>query len=102
MTKTFIWCVLELTLVFLVPTPLDSNFSVCGFVSHTWTEDAHVSTTVTAIAVCLAVFIYDYFLTFRREVELVWLSQWNVIKVLFLAQRYFPIVDGILLSMIGK
>jgi hypothetical protein len=78
----------------------DRNFSVCCFISHTWTEDTHDLTTV--IAICLAVFIYDYFLTFTREVELVWLSQWNIIKVMFLTQRYLPIVDVVLLSMMGK
>jgi hypothetical protein len=78
----------------------DRNFSVCYFVSHTWTEDTHDFTTV--IAVCLAVFIYDYFLTFTREVELVWKSRWNMIKVLFLAQRYLPTVDIVLTSIMGK
>jgi hypothetical protein len=87
--------------MFLVLMPgLGSNFAVCRFASHPLTEGVHNFTTVTAVF--LALFIYEYFLTFRREVELVWLSRWNIIKVLFLAQRYLPIVDAVLLSMLSK
>ncbi|THU96296.1 hypothetical protein K435DRAFT_664758 [Dendrothele bispora CBS 962.96] len=42
--------------------------------------------------------LYDYFLTIGREVELVWFSDWNAVKVLYLIQRYFAFVDVIILT----
>ncbi|PPR07339.1 hypothetical protein CVT26_013655 [Gymnopilus dilepis] len=40
-------------------------------------------------------FVWDWLLTLRMEVELVWKSKWNFMKVLYLAQRYLPFVDTI-------
>ncbi|THU96295.1 hypothetical protein K435DRAFT_664735 [Dendrothele bispora CBS 962.96] len=37
--------------------------------------------------------LYDYFLTIDREIELIWFSDWNLVKVLYLIQRYLPFVD---------
>lgn len=36
---------------------------------------------------------YDYLLTLDRELSLIWLSQWNLAKVLFLLVRYTPYID---------
>lgn len=37
--------------------------------------------------------IYDYLLTFEREVSLVWRSPWSIVKILFLLARYTPFVS---------
>jgi hypothetical protein len=47
-------------------------------------------------------FLYDYLLTIEQEVNFVWYSRWNIIKITFLVQRYLPFVDGVLLGMIGE
>ena len=41
----------------------------------------------------IAAQFYDYFVTFQREVELVWPSKWNSMKVLFIVSRYSPFLD---------
>ncbi|KAF8911520.1 hypothetical protein CPB84DRAFT_1842022 [Gymnopilus junonius] len=46
-----------------------------------------------------AMYIWDYVLTFGMEVDLVWSSRWNIIKVLFLVQRYLPLVDTCILTL---
>ncbi|PPQ69712.1 hypothetical protein CVT25_012975 [Psilocybe cyanescens] len=38
-------------------------------------------------------FAYDYFLTIGMEVELIWRSKWNFIKLLYLFQRYLTFYD---------
>ena len=38
-------------------------------------------------------FIWDYLLTFKMEVDLVWKSKWNFMKGLYLFQRYSPFID---------
>ncbi|EKM51109.1 uncharacterized protein PHACADRAFT_213010 [Phanerochaete carnosa HHB-10118-sp] len=37
--------------------------------------------------------IYDFMLTFSREIDLVWRSRWSAIKVLFLVTRYTTFVE---------
>jgi hypothetical protein len=54
------------------------------------------------LAVLLSLILYDYLLTLTREIDLVWFSQWNIIKIVFLVQRYVPFIDGILLAIAGK
>ncbi|KDR82787.1 hypothetical protein GALMADRAFT_848896 [Galerina marginata CBS 339.88] len=46
-----------------------------------------------------ALFVYDYLLTFQLEVELIWKSRWNFIKVLFIIQRYMPFIDTCFLTV---
>ena len=46
------------------------------------------------------VFIWDYILTFRMEVDHVWKSKWNFMKGLYLFQRYLPFNDIIWLFFI--
>ncbi|KAF9448451.1 hypothetical protein P691DRAFT_781032 [Macrolepiota fuliginosa MF-IS2] len=38
--------------------------------------------------IALAIYVYDYILTFSEEVELVWASNWTVMKTGFLLDRY--------------
>jgi len=45
------------------------------------------------------IFIWDYILTFSMEVDLVWKSEWNVMKGLYLLQRYLPFIDTIWLVL---
>jgi len=44
------------------------------------------------VASC-AIFVWDYILTFRMEVDLVWRSKWSFMKGLYLFQRYLPFID---------
>jgi hypothetical protein len=37
--------------------------------------------------------VYDYMLTFKDEVRLVWPSRWSIGKVLFFLTRYPPFID---------
>lgn len=46
-----------------------------------------------------AVFVYDYLLTFPMEVELIWGSRWNAIKIIFIVQRYMPFIDTCFLTL---
>ncbi|KAF9558716.1 hypothetical protein CPC08DRAFT_751309 [Agrocybe pediades] len=53
--------------------------------------------TEVLIAIGTAIFIYDYFVTLGMEINLVWASQWNFVKFLFLFQRYMPFFDTFVL-----
>jgi len=48
-----------------------------------------ISTTVVASTV----FIWDYMLTFRMELDLVWKSKWTFMKAMYIFQSYLPFVD---------
>ena len=37
--------------------------------------------------------VWDYILTFRMEIDLVWKSKWNFMKGLYFFQRYLPFID---------
>jgi len=50
-----------------------------------------ILTTVAAATI----FIWDYILTFGMEVELVWKSKWNLMKGLYILQRYLPFIDTV-------
>ncbi|KIM49941.1 hypothetical protein M413DRAFT_22050 [Hebeloma cylindrosporum] len=39
------------------------------------------------------IFLWDTILTFAMEVDLVWKSNWNLMKALYLFQRYLPFTD---------
>jgi len=41
-----------------------------------------------------ALLVFDYLLTFPREVSLIWPARWTLIKVLFLLTRYLPFIDA--------
>lgn len=45
------------------------------------------------------IMIWDYVLTFGMEVDLVWNSEWNFIKGLYLFQRYLPFIDIISIAL---
>ncbi|KAF9046726.1 hypothetical protein BJ165DRAFT_1473892 [Panaeolus papilionaceus] len=47
-------------------------------------------------------FIYDWMLTLDMEVALVWKANWNVMKVLFIFQRYLPFIDTVALVILLK
>ena len=40
--------------------------------------------------------VYDYLLTFEREVALVWFTKWNITKLLFFIARYTAFADVIM------
>jgi len=44
-------------------------------------------------AVSAAILIYDYLLTFRRELKYIWHSPWTLVKVIYICSRYMPFVD---------
>ncbi|KAF9007421.1 hypothetical protein BDQ17DRAFT_1276056 [Cyathus striatus] len=43
---------------------------------------------------CIVLLYYDYLLTLKLEVSLIWPSKWGAIKILFLIARYSPFVDS--------
>ncbi|KDR82178.1 hypothetical protein GALMADRAFT_264430 [Galerina marginata CBS 339.88] len=43
--------------------------------------------------------VWDILLTLDKEVDMVWKADWNLMKVLYLFQRYLPIVDTIFLNL---
>ncbi|EDR00860.1 uncharacterized protein LACBIDRAFT_333790 [Laccaria bicolor S238N-H82] len=47
-------------------------------------------------------FVYDYFLTLGMEVDLVWSSNWSLMNVLFIAQRYLPFLDAAVLCFLPQ
>lgn len=53
------------------------------------------------MAACV-LFVWDYLLTVDLEVQHVWKSQWSVIKVVFLLQRYLPFIDSCYLGLYRK
>ena len=48
--------------------------------------------TLATVMACM-MFFWDYILTFRIEVDLVWKSKWNWMKGLYLFQQYIPFTD---------
>jgi len=49
-----------------------------------------------------AMFTYDYALTLQLEIDLLWTSDWNAVRVLYLIQRYTPFVDTVSLLLYRK
>ncbi|KIJ97947.1 hypothetical protein K443DRAFT_9524 [Laccaria amethystina LaAM-08-1] len=49
-----------------------------------------------------AMLVYDYFLTLGMEVDLVWLSAWGPMKVLFIVQRYLPFIDAATFGLVHQ
>ncbi|ESK84396.1 hypothetical protein Moror_10149 [Moniliophthora roreri MCA 2997] len=47
-------------------------------------------------ASCLTVLIYDWVITFSHEVDYIWGSRWNIVKVLYLFIRYTSVIDTVL------
>ncbi|PPR06759.1 hypothetical protein CVT24_013066 [Panaeolus cyanescens] len=65
-------------------------------VAQSFFDGLHRVQVVTSFNVAaVVVFLWDYFLTFSAEVDLVWNSKWNFMKVLFLVQRYMPFADSV-------
>ncbi|TFK63337.1 hypothetical protein BDN72DRAFT_882159 [Pluteus cervinus] len=48
------------------------------------------------------VYLYDLFLTLGLEVDLLWSSKWTLMKVLYLIQRYLPLIDMVIVMMIWQ
>jgi hypothetical protein len=85
---------------------LSSMLLVCLLVSFTDVAELTSVLTVSAVALFVCYFnfalshpskpdnnytkLYDYVITFYREIELVWFSSWNHINFLFLLVRYIP------------
>lgn len=53
----------------------------------------------TYLVAAAALFVWDYLVTMGMEIELVWTSRWNAIKILFLIQRYLPFLDTCILTL---
>lgn len=47
----------------------------------------------------VAMFLYDYMITFGMEVDLVWSSRWGFMKMAYLSQRYMPFIDTVWLCL---
>ncbi|PPR02001.1 hypothetical protein CVT24_011124 [Panaeolus cyanescens] len=52
--------------------------------------------------VAVAMYVFEYGLTLEMEVNLVWSTNWNWMKVIFLLQRYLPFADTAFLIMYLK
>ncbi|TFK63338.1 hypothetical protein BDN72DRAFT_328495 [Pluteus cervinus] len=48
------------------------------------------------------VYLYDLFLTLGLEIDLLWSSKWTLMKVLYLIQRYLPLIDMVITMMIWQ
>jgi len=53
--------------------------------------------TQSKTVIALALFVYDFFLTFSEEVNLVWFKKLNPSVAIFFLVRYLPFIDGPLL-----
>jgi hypothetical protein len=42
----------------------------------------------------MTLLVYEFFITFKREVRYVWAAEWSFVKGIFLVQRYITFVDG--------
>ncbi|KAJ3532405.1 hypothetical protein NM688_g7427 [Phlebia brevispora] len=73
-----------------MPTYVPPEFPI-----RAWEQLRTVSYTLVA---SMALMMYDYILTFRREVELVWASPFSLMKCLFFLTRYTPVLDLSLLA----
>ncbi|TFK71028.1 hypothetical protein BDN72DRAFT_492891 [Pluteus cervinus] len=47
-------------------------------------------------------YLYDLLLTFDMEVNLLWPSKWTLIKVVYLLQRYLPLIDTVIFATIWQ
>ncbi|KAI3595058.1 hypothetical protein WG66_001095, partial [Moniliophthora roreri] len=52
----------------------------------------HQTTVSEAVSACV-LFVYDFLLRLDLEARYVWKSPWSLFKVLYLVQRFLPIVD---------
>jgi len=50
----------------------------------------------TLLIACVTLLVYDYALTFQREVELVWKRKWGLGTILFAFNRYSPFIEGVI------
>jgi len=53
---------------------------------------------MSKVAAC-TIFVYDYLLSLGMEVDLVWTSKWTFMTGLYLAQRYLPFLDSVVLVL---
>lgn len=93
-----------LTLCSLCPPTVFHSYVICHFVKqHRLTEILNDLTVSPAVLLVRHVSqfktfliqhlkIYDYLLTFEREVSLIWCSPRSIVKTLFLLTRYTPFV----------
>ncbi|TFK63341.1 hypothetical protein BDN72DRAFT_329309 [Pluteus cervinus] len=48
------------------------------------------------------VYLYDLLLTLGSEIDLLWPSKWTLMKVLYLLQRYLPLIDMVIVTIIWQ
>jgi len=63
--------------------------------------ESRVHLTLPTVIACM-MFLWDYILTFEMEVDLIWKSNWNFMKGLYLFQCYFLFTDTILLALVRQ
>ncbi|KDR82179.1 hypothetical protein GALMADRAFT_276742 [Galerina marginata CBS 339.88] len=59
---------------------------------------SHTLTTHFDVAAS-TLLVFDILLTLPREIDLVWKSEWNFMKALYLFQRYLPLIDTVTLTL---
>ncbi|KAI9457555.1 hypothetical protein HD554DRAFT_1770382 [Boletus coccyginus] len=52
--------------------------------------------------IIITVVVYDYFLTFSREVDIIWCRRWTWVSTLFVVVRYLGLCWAITLSLAGN
>ncbi|TFK64475.1 hypothetical protein BDN72DRAFT_264353 [Pluteus cervinus] len=58
----------------------------------------HMELNMRVAFAAATIYIYDLFLTLGLEIELLWPSKWCFLKVIYLIQRYLPLVDTVILG----
>ncbi|KAK0448310.1 uncharacterized protein EV420DRAFT_853206 [Desarmillaria tabescens] len=61
---------------------------------HIFIQSLHDIRAVSYVLVASAtLMIHEWSMLFEQEVTLIWHSPWNLVKILYLMSRYFPIID---------
>jgi hypothetical protein len=55
-------------------------------------RNTHTMVERSPVACCM-LYTYDYLLFLSKEIDLIWSTKWNTLKVFFFFQRYFTFVD---------
>jgi hypothetical protein len=78
----------------------DANYDGSIVLSECVSEIFESKTTSNQLCLVVAVvaLVYDYLITLGMEIRYIWPARWNLLKILYLLQRYLPFFDsGVLL-----
>ncbi|TFK63777.1 hypothetical protein BDN72DRAFT_902127 [Pluteus cervinus] len=75
---------------------MSDDFKLTPAVAHA-IRDSQFFTLVSS-----TLYLYDLLLTLDLEVELLWPSKWNLIKIIYLFQRYLPLIDMVIITILWQ